>query len=66
MRITWKGAKYDIERQEKAPAEIEFSYQLNSESGSELHKWDSPEGMNQASLDAAEWLDSRDETAETN
>jgi len=66
MEMIWKGIAYDLERTEAEPKPQAFAYQLKAEGGSTIHSWNSAEGMNQASLDAAAWLDSRDETAETN
>ena len=66
MEMIWKGITYDLERKENEPATQAFAYQLKSMSGSTIHAWSSSEGMNQATLDAAAWLDTQDEPAETN
>jgi len=66
MEMIWKGITYDLERKEPEPAPQTFAYQLKSAAGSTIHSWSSSEGMNQATLDAAAWLDSQDEPAETN
>ena len=65
MEMTWKGKKYELHRKDAAPTVQQYAYRLTAD-GRDLYNWESTDGLNQAALDAAEWLDSRDETSETN